>query len=591
MNGRERPLSEWSRQELLDELYYLRDVAGEREQQIRELRSGGAAGSARAITELDRIVHSRSWRLTEPLRWLARALTGFGAEPRRPMSAKSRQELLGEILYLRAVADEREQQIRRLRAGGTGADEYAEAELNRVLHSRSWRLTAPLRWLARMLSLTRQSKPETAIARLQNEVSKSGVAPREGSPDQAHVSMTSTREAHDPHKKHLYIDITELALHEGRTGVQRVTLEILRALLATPPDDYVIRPVYAAPEQAYRLAESFVARMRGSTEEKDADALMDARPGDVFLGLDHSMQAVVERALDLEAMHAQGVRIWFVCNDTLPLAHPEWFPAAVHHRFETWLRTVARVADGVACISRATEDELHSRLEEWNVRQSRPLKLAHFALGADLAPLAPDATPTKEETALFKQLRGKPTFLMVGTVEPRKGHAQALEAFNLLWAHGVDITLAIAGLPGWMTDTVQRRIRHHDEFGRRLFWFMGASDALLEKLYSTCTALLAPSEGEGFGLPLTEAARHDLPILCRDLPVFREAAGEHATYFSGRAPESLADAVSAWLDSWRSGKVPATHRMHWVTWAASARQLMGVVLGDPAAAEPQPRSS
>lgn len=591
MNGRERPLSEWSRQELLDEIYLLRDVAGEREQQIRGLRSGGAAGDARAVAELDRILHSWSWRLTEPLRWLPRTLTGVGAQSRRPMSAKSRQELLGEILYLRAATDEREQQIRRLRTGGTEADKYAEAELNRVLHSRSWRLTAPLRWLIRTLGLTRQFKPEMAIAHLQNEASKSDIDPHVGFPALAHVSTTPAREIHDFHNKHLYVDVTELALHEGRTGVQRVTLEILRALLATPPHDHVIRPVYAAPGQPYRLAASFVARMRGSAEEKDADVLMDARAGDVFLGLDHSLQAVVERALDLDAMHAQGVRIWFVCNDTLPLIQPEWFPAVVHHRFETWLRTVARVADGVACISRATEDELHSRLEAWNVRQSRPLKLAHFALGADLAPLAPDATPTKEETALFKRLRGKLTFLMVGTLEPRKGHAQALEAFNLLWAHGIDITLVIAGLPGWMTDIVQRRIRHHDEFGRRLFWFMGASDALLEKLYATCTALLAPSEGEGFGLPLIEAARHDLPILCRDLPVFREIAGEHATYFSGRDAESLADAVSAWLDSWRSGKVPAIHGMHWVTWAASARQLVGVVLGDPAAAEPQPQLS
>lgn len=585
-----RPDSQKSRQKLLDEIYYLRDLAGEREQKIRWLQRSTEAG-ARAIAELDRVLRSRSWRLTAPLRWLAGMSGRLSAEPRRSMSEKSRQELLDEIHYLRNVADEREQQIRRLQAGGSEAGECAIAELDRVLRSRSWRSTAPLRSLARTLGLTRQPQPETATAPSQNERSPTGVDSRDRRGDMAHLSMTSVRETHSPGKKHLYVDVTELALHEGRTGVQRVTLEILRALLTAPPDGYVIRPVYAAPGQSYRLAERFTARLRGSDEtrpdeSKRMDVLMDARTSDVFLGLDHSMQAVVERAADLDAIHAQGVRIWFVCNDTLPLVHPEWFPAAVHQRFESWLRTVAGVADGVACISRATEVGLHSRLDAWNISRLRPLTLAHFGLGADLAPPAADAaTLTKEESALLKRLSGKLAFLMVGTLEPRKGHAQTLEAFNLLWARGDDVTLVIAGLPGWMTEVVQRRIRHHDEFGRRLFWFMGASDALLERLYATCTVLLAPSEGEGFGLPLIEAARHGLPILCRDLPVFREVAGEHATYFGGRDAESLAGAVSAWLDAWRSDAIPTTRGMHWITWAESARQLMGVVLGEAAVVE------
>ncbi|HJR15018.1 MAG TPA: glycosyltransferase family 1 protein [Rhodanobacteraceae bacterium] len=279
-------------------------------------------------------------------------------------------------------------------------------------------------------------------------------------------------------------------------------------------------------------------------------------------------------------MRRRGVRVWFVCNDTLPLDHPEWFRAAVHESFQAWLRTVATVADGVACISRATEAGLRQWLDAWHVQRERPLTLACFALGADIEPFAPGtARLADEESALLKRLHKKPTFLMVGTLEPRKGHAQTLEAFNLLWARGDDVGLVIVGLPGWMTDIVQRRIRHHDEFGQRLFWFMGASDAMLERLYATCTLLLAPSEGEGFGLPLIEAARHGLPILCRDLPVFREVAGEHATYFSGHDAESLARAIRAWLGKWQARTAPVTRGMQWITWAESARQLVGLVLG------------
>jgi glycosyltransferase involved in cell wall biosynthesis len=102
---------------------------------------------------------------------------------------------------------------------------------------------------------------------------------------------------------------------------------------------------------------------------------------------------------------------------------------------------------------------------------------------------------------------------------------------------------------------------------------------MLLKLYAGSSALLAPSEGEGFGLPLIEAAQHDIPIIARELPVFREVAGEHAHYFSGLAPENLADAIGEWLLLWRAGKAPLSTGMPWLTWDRSARQVLDAVIG------------
>jgi glycosyltransferase involved in cell wall biosynthesis len=189
---------------------------------------------------------------------------------------------------------------------------------------------------------------------------------------------------------------------------------------------------------------------------------------------------------------------------------------------------------------------------------------------------------------MLERLYELPSFLMVGTLEPRKGHAQALEAFEQLWAQGENVALVVVGLPGWMTDVLQRRIRHHDELGKRLFWFMQASDALVEKLYATCTVLLASSQGEGFGLPLVEAARHGLPVLARDMPIFREVAGTHATYFSGLDAASLASAVREWLAAQQRGDTPAVAGMPAVTWSESAAQLVHLMLdsAEPARIRP-----
>lgn len=513
------------------------------------------------------------------------------SEDPRPDSQKSRQDLLDEIYYLRDVAGEREQQVLKYKADLAARDGEVTSlrqQLALLVNSRSWRLTAPLRWVSRMAS-----GQHLAVAEPASGAGALGKPGERGPFTSAPSSDALVTEDRSDGKPRLYVDVTELVLRQGRTGVQRVTCEILRALLRDPPHDYQVQPVFAPVGQHYRCVSpstirSLASPSRGMGEndavidDDDAAPTKDLLPesGDVFLGLDHAMDAAISNAHQIVAMRDLGVKIWFVCNDVLPLVHPEWFPSEVHPRFNAWIETIARVADGIACISAATESELRSQLEQCGASGSKVPKLGHFHLGADALPSrCDDADISLDESAVMERLRGTTSFLMVGTLEPRKGHLQALQAFEMLWAEGTDIALVVAGFPGWMTEVLQRRIRHHEEFGKRLFWFSDASDALLRRLYESCTVLLAPSFGEGFGLPLLEAVRHNLPILCRDLPVFREVAGEHAVYFSGSDSASLAVAIHGWLDARRQDVIPASSQLRWLSWGGSARQLAALVLG------------
>ena len=54
---------------------------------------------------------------------------------------------------------------------------------------------------------------------------------------------------------------------------------------------------------------------------------------------------------------------------------------------------------------------------------------------------------------------------MVGTVEPRKGHALAFEALQSLWAADVDIGLTIVGKAGWLMESLVEQFRSHPEGG------------------------------------------------------------------------------------------------------------------------------
>lgn len=171
---------------------------------------------------------------------------------------------------------------------------------------------------------------------------------------------------------------------------------------------------------------------------------------------------------------------------------------------------------------------------------------------------------------------------MVGTIEPRKGHRQVLDAMELLWAEGIRARLTILGRHGWMMEDFVARVRAHPEFGRRLVLDDTATDDQLRAAYGRSDCLVLASLGEGFGLPLVEAATHDLPVLARDLPVFREVAGDRVGYFSGTSADALADALRQQVARAARGELRSSGDLPVLTWQQSADELvdaLGSALG------------
>ncbi|MBY7847280.1 glycosyltransferase family 4 protein [Vibrio fluvialis] len=167
---------------------------------------------------------------------------------------------------------------------------------------------------------------------------------------------------------------------------------------------------------------------------------------------------------------------------------------------------------------------------------------------------------------------------MVGTIEPRKGHTQVLDAFEQLWAEGGEQTLVIVGKKGWMVDSLVERLENHLQLGKHLFLISNCSDEYLDKIYEKSKCLIAASYGEGFGLPLIEAAKHNLPIIARDIPVFREVATDNAMFFSGENAESLSQLMSDWMLFYSKNTHKRSGRMQWLTWKESAEQLIDIIL-------------
>lgn len=376
------------------------------------------------------------------------------------------------------------------------------------------------------------------------------------------------------------IDISALVQSDIKTGIQRVVRSILMALIQKSPPGFRVEPVFTRGEGTpYHYARNWMAKQLDLKDFDLIDHPVELQSGDIFIGLDLIMTYTRHNHDRLQAMRARGVQVIFVVYDILPLLRPAVFPPEAEPAFHAWIDTIAHVSDGLLCISRAVANEVHDWLIAHPVPRQRPLKIGYFHLGADIDASAPSKGMPDDAPQTLAALRARPSLLMVGTVEPRKGHAQALAAFDLLWQQGVDANLVIVGKHGWMVDALAERLKGHAENGHRLFWLAGISDEMLLEVYQASNALLAASEGEGFGLPLIEAAQHQMPIIARKLPVFEEIAGEHAFWFDGLQAQDLAGALKTWIDLFHAGKAPDSRNMPWLTWEQSAEELKQVIWG------------
>lgn len=400
-------------------------------------------------------------------------------------------------------------------------------------------------------------------------------------------AMNANTPVPQPHRQ-LLVDVTEMARDDCRTGIQRVARSILKGLLNDPLADFRVEPVYTVPGQAgYLYARNFTLRFLGCPEHALQDEPVEIRAGDLFFGLDLNQRGVVAQSDYLADIRRRGVSLKFIVYDLIPLHFPECFPAdgggatGTHAR---WLSVLKMHADHLIAISRAVAADVEDWLRAGSGAGERGPRVDWFHLGSDIESSRPVGGLPDGAEEVLAAIAARPAFLSVATLEPRKGHAQALAAFGELWQAGCDVSLVFVGRQGWLVEALVDEVRGHPQWGKRMFWLDGISDEYLQRVYRASACLLAASKAEGFGLPLVEAARHGLPILARDIPVFREVAGEFASYFSGDAPQALGLAIRDWLALFADGRHRKPEGMPLLTWADSIAQLRPLLLEDRRAA-------
>ena len=351
--------------------------------------------------------------------------------------------------------------------------------------------------------------------------------------------------------KTLYVDISEIVKGDIRTGIQRVVRNILRALISNNVEvaKYRIEPVcIAEKDQHYLSAGTFLTKFFGLPVELP-NRYIEPQRGDIFLGLDLQPILVPAKKKLLQQMQFQGVRVQFLVYDILPLTHREYFSPGVYSHFFSWLETVSSF-EKLICISRTTKDAVTMFLKVFFPDRLKSLKIESFVLANEL-PEKDVTRGTPIQADKIKSCFGKGNlFLMVGTIEPRKGHDEILSMMEHLWSDAVnsDLKLIFIGKRGWEVSELVNRIKRHKKNGKQLFWLENCSDEFLIELYSGSAGLIAASRAEGYSLPLVESQNFKLPVFARDIPIYREIGESYPgiNYFFGKNPQQIADEFSLW---------------------------------------------
>lgn len=371
----------------------------------------------------------------------------------------------------------------------------------------------------------------------------------------------------------IFIDIGSLVCGDNQTGIHRLVKSV--ATCASRMQRYEGRRlslVYASKYRtgywhAFRYERQALGR-EGLPEEDRAIAF---KKGDIFFELDWNMKLTPIQRPFYARMAAAGVHVFFNIYDIIPLQLNDLYSLKNQRAFENWLMEASRYT-GVLCNSRAVADEYR----EWREKKRLPADfvIRWFHLGADIENSHPSRGLPDSAREALEAMRTSVSILMVSALHPRKAYAQALEAFELLWNAGHDVRLIIAGKDDPHSGGMAGRLRSHPEQGRRLVWLDNISDEYLDLVYKACSAVLFASRAEGFGLAVWEGARYGKPLILRDLPVFRELAGENALYFSGLEPRDLAEGIERWLRLRAEGMVRDSAAIPIQTWEESTRRML-----------------
>lgn len=313
-------------------------------------------------------------------------------------------------------------------------------------------------------------------------------------------------------------------------GSEEYTLRLLRGLDLLGYDDLWLR-LYGQPQLFERhpdLAGRFEVEVGPKAPSKFSRIL-----------LEHSWLATATRHDDL-VHHAGGLipalrscPSVLTIHDLQPLEMPEHFSSTKQRWLATMLPRSVRSARLVLCPSQFTADRVRSLLGT-PAGKVEVVRHGHEPV-----------EPGVRDLDVDRRLRARyGRFLLLPAIAyAHKRHVDLIDALDRLRHRFDDLSVVLTGRSGPETQALTALT---EELGLsdRVHQLGRVSEEELDDLYRSATALVFPSEYEGFGNPVLEAMARGCPVITSDAAALPEVVGSAGLMVPSGHPVALAAAIA-----------------------------------------------
>ena len=158
-----------------------------------------------------------------------------------------------------------------------------------------------------------------------------------------------------------------------------------------------------------------------------------------------------------------------------------------------------------------------------------------------------------ETTAIVKQILNLDYILHVGTLEKRKNLVALIQAFKIVRENGFpNLKLVLVGKASNKitlddSSAIKEAIMQQ-QLTNDVILTDYLCDAEVQQLYQKAKLYVFPSINEGFGIPVLEAFKYQVPVVIANNTCLPEVAGQGAKSFNPFSVQDMANAISTLLN-------------------------------------------
>ncbi len=251
---------------------------------------------------------------------------------------------------------------------------------------------------------------------------------------------------------------------------------------------------------------------------------------------------------------------------------PEDMPFFVRNYYRYYYHSIAKGATRLATVSEFSKQDLE---KTYHVDPTK-IDVVYNGVSSTYKPLsAGEISETRK-----KYSQDEPYFLFVGSIHQRKNLPNMMKAFTEFRKKSSrNFKFIIAGAKRWWNEEMENAFEK-SEFKNDILFIGRVNDEELPKLFASAHALLFVSKFEGFGIPIIESMKCEVPVITSTTTSMPEVAGNAALLANPDSVDAISEAMKRISDDESLRKNLSTkgiERAKEFSWDESSRQLWKVI--------------